>query len=71
MACLDDSVFDEVVTRLESAEWRVAHLSERLRVIEDRCALAHGMTHCERCGLYRPDGKPCDDELCALRAGSD
>jgi hypothetical protein len=70
MACLDDSVFDEVVTRIESVEWRFAHMSQRLRLIEDRCAASHGLTYCARCDQYRGAG-PCDDELCALRAGSD
>ena len=69
MAGLDDGVWDEVVTRLESVEWRFAHISERLRVIEDRCALAHGKTWCERCGEYREN--PCGNELCAFRGGSD
>ena len=71
MSCIDESFFDEVVTRIQSAEWRVTHLSERLRLIEDRCALSHGLTWCERCGRYLGPADTCTQDLCAIRSGSD
>lgn len=79
MSMLSNELFDELITRLSlvEAENKVLRAdlrdtNTRLRRHEDIDASRHGLSWCERCGSYRDrQGYKCDDELCAVHAGSD